>query len=161
MPDVAGLCRQHPTTEENPVNRPHFSIRRRRETAAAMVLLVVAGFLGGCGGSSKSSSGGGPAGTTITLYNAQHEQTTDAMIAAFTKQTGIKVRVDNDDEDVLTAQIEQEGSRSPADVFYTENSNWLQQLDDKGLLAPVESSTLANVPRSDSAANGGWVGVSA
>ena len=98
---------------------------------------------------------------TITLYNAQHEQTTDALIAAFTKQTGIKVRVDNDDEDALTAQIEQEGSRSPADVFYTENSNWLQQLDDQGLLAKVDPSTLANVPKADSAANGDWVGVSA
>ena len=98
---------------------------------------------------------------TITLYNAQHEQTTAAMIAAFTKKTGIKVRVDNDDEDVLTAQIEQEGSRSPADVFYTENSNWLQQLDERGLLAKVNASTLANVPKRDSATNGGWVGVSA
>ncbi len=98
---------------------------------------------------------------TLTLYNAQHEQTTDAMIVAFTKQTGIKVRVDNDDEDVLTAQIEEEGSRSPADVFYTENSNWLQQLDDRGMLAPIQASTLANVPKVDSASNGDWVGVSA
>jgi iron(III) transport system substrate-binding protein len=83
------------------------------------------------------------------------------MIAAFTRQTGIKVRVLNDDEDVLTAQIEQEGSRSPADVFYTENSNWLAQLDDRGLLAKVDGSTLANVPKSDSATDGDWVGVSA
>jgi iron(III) transport system substrate-binding protein len=125
-----------------------------------MVALLVTGLLGGCGGSSKSPTGG-QADTTITLYNAQHEQTTNAMIAAFTKQTGIKVRVDNNDEDVLTAQIEQEGSRSPADVFYTENSNWLQQLDDSGLLASVDASTLANVPKADSEGNGDWGGVSA
>ncbi len=99
--------------------------------------------------------------STITLYNAQHEQTTDALIAAFTAQTGIKVQVDSNDEDVLTAQIEQEGSRSPADVVYTENSNWLAQLDQHNLLAPVDRSTLANVPAADSAANGDWVGVSA
>ena len=72
---------------------------------------------------------------TLVIYSAQHPETTAALVAAFTKQTGIKVRLKNDDEDVLTAQIEQEGSRSPADVFFTENSNWLQQLDDKGLLA--------------------------
>ncbi|MGO9875424.1 MAG: extracellular solute-binding protein, partial [Acidimicrobiia bacterium] len=119
--------------------------------------VLVVGALGACacGGSSGAS------GTTITLYSAQHEQTTDAMIAAFTRQTGIKVRVLNDDEDVLTAQIEQEGGRSPADVFYTENSNWLAQLDDRGLLAKVDASTLANVPTSDSATDGDWVGVSA
>jgi iron(III) transport system substrate-binding protein len=123
-------------------------------TAAAMVAASLVGPV-------ASASASSLAGTTITLYNAQHEQTTDAIITAFTKQTGIKVRVDNDDEDVLTAQIEQEGSRSPADVFYTENSNWLQQLSDKGLLAKVSSSTLANVPKKDDAADGDWVGVSA
>jgi iron(III) transport system substrate-binding protein len=101
------------------------------------------------------------AGQTIVLYNAQHEQTTNAIIAAFNAATGIKVKVQNNSEDVLTAQIQQEGSRSPADVFYSENSNWLQQLDNRGLLAKVPAATLANVPAQDSATNGRWVGVSA
>ena len=132
---------------------------RRLATVTIVAATVMAGLLSSCGGSSGSA--GAQPKVTLTLYNAQHEQTTDAMIAAFTKQTGIKVRVDNDDEDVLTAQIEEEGSRSPADVFYTENSNWLQQLDDRGMLAPIQASTLANVPKVDSAPNGDWVGVSA
>jgi iron(III) transport system substrate-binding protein len=123
-------------------------------------LLVLAGLVAaGCGNSSSGASGGSNA--TLTLYNAQHEQTTNAIIAAFTKKTGIKVRVDNDDEDVLTAQIEEEGSRSPADLFYTENSNWLEQLSDRGLLAKVDAATLANVPSQDSSAGGNWIGVSA
>jgi iron(III) transport system substrate-binding protein len=129
---------------------------RRRTGLLAVLLLLVAGVAAACGGGSTSASG-----TTITLYNAQHEQTTDALIAAFTKQTGIKVRVDNDSEDVLTAQVEREGNRSPADVVYTENSNWLQQLDDRGLLTKVDATTLANVPAADSATNSDWVGVSA
>ena len=38
--------------------------------------LVLAGsLLAGCGGSSSKGS--------ITLYNGQHEQTTDALVAAF------------------------------------------------------------------------------
>ncbi|MGH2512142.1 MAG: extracellular solute-binding protein [Candidatus Limnocylindrales bacterium] len=128
--------------------------------------LVAAGCASSTGSGASPATGSGPAtnagsGTTLTLYNAQHEQTTAALIAAFTAQTGITVQVDNDDEDVLTAQIEQEGSRSPADVFYTENSNWLAQLDEQHLLAKVDASTLANVPAGDSAASGDWVGVSA
>lgn len=123
-----------------------------------MCLTLLAGFAAsGCGISAVS----GQSGTTLTLYSAQHEQTTDAMIAAFTKQTGIKVRVANNDEDVLTAQITQEGDLSPADVFYTENSNWLEQLNDRGMLAKVSPVALAGVPARDSAANGNWVGVSA
>jgi iron(III) transport system substrate-binding protein len=132
--------------------------RRRwiRILAAITIVGATAIALVGC---STSSPKAGP--TTITLYNAQHEQTTTALIKAFTAKTGIAVKVDNDDEDVLTAKIEQEGPRSPADVIFTENSNWLQQLADKGLLAKVTPSTLAAVPTADSAKDGEWVGVSA
>lgn len=132
--------------------------RRLRAVLLGVSLTVLGGLLAsGCGIAAVSGS----SGTTLTLYSAQHEQTTDAMIAAFTKKTGIKVRVANNDEDVLTAQITQEGDLSPADVFYTENSNWLEQLNDQGLLVKIAPSTLANVPKEDSAANGNWVGVSA
>jgi iron(III) transport system substrate-binding protein len=133
------------------------SARRRVRAVAAIAVLASAGLaLAGC-----SAPGASTGPTTITLYNAQHEQTTTALIKAFTKQTGIVVKVDNDDEDVLTAKIEQEGSRSPADVIFTENSNWLQQLADKNLLAKVNAGTLKSIPAADSAADGDWVGVSA
>lgn len=120
-------------------------------------LTLTAPLVCGCGIAASSND----SDTTLTLYSAQHEQTTDALIAAFTKQTGIKVRVANNDEDVLTAQITQEGDLSPADVFYTENSNWLEQLNHDGLLAKIDSAALDSVPKRDSAANGDWVGVSA
>jgi iron(III) transport system substrate-binding protein len=139
-------------------HRTSASKRRVRGPLLGMCLTVLVGVsASGCGIAAVSGS----SGTTLTLYSAQHEQTTDALIAAFTKKTGIKVRVANNDEDVLTAQITQEGDLSPADVFYTENSNWLEQLNDQGLLVKVAPATLADVPRQDSAANGDWVGVSA
>jgi len=126
---------------------------------------LLAGSLAACGGSATAGSGGsaGSAGSaqTITLYNGQHEQTTQALVTAFERQTGIKVKVRSDSEAVLTAQILQEGSRSPADVIYTENSPPLTRLADQHLLAPVDASTLASVPaRYDSPAED-WAGVSA
>ena len=126
-----------------------------RALCAALMTGAACVALAGCGGSSGAGGKG-----TLVVYSAQHPETTASLVAAFTKQTGITVALKNDDEDVLTAQLEQEGSRSPADVFFTENSNWLQQLDDKGLLANVDASTLARVPSRDSAANGKWLGVS-
>jgi iron(III) transport system substrate-binding protein len=139
---------------------PSLRRRDRRAVPVLLPLLVLGGLAAACGSGSTPASGGQP-GTTLTLYSAQHKQTTDAILAAFTRATGIRVRVDSNDEDVLTAQVEQEGSRSPADLVYVENSNWLQQLDDRRLLARVDSSTLANVPRVDSATDGSWVGISA
>lgn len=131
--------------------------RLRTVFLLGLFLTFVAVLLCGCGIAATSNS----SSTTLTLYSAQHQQTTDAMIAAFTKQTGIKVKVANNDEDVLTAQITQEGDLSPADVFYTENSNWLEQLNRQGLLVKVDPAALASVPKGDSAANGDWAGVSA
>jgi iron(III) transport system substrate-binding protein len=138
-------------------------VRRAPRTRAGVVLplLLVTAIASAACGSGAASGSGGSGGQTITLYNAQHEQTTSALVAAFTKATGIQVRIKSDDEDDLTAQIEEEGSRSPADVIYTENSNWLEQLGQRGLLALLPSSILQNVPAADSATNGDWVGVSA
>src|SRR5580693_5799831 len=97
---------------------PRFLTSRRRRPVAvgavAALALLVAGTVAGCSSSPDPANSGAAnaGGQTITLYNAQHEQTTDALVAAFTAQTGIKVRVVSDDEDVLTAQIEAEGARS-------------------------------------------------
>ena len=134
------------------------AVKPKRAMLVAAMLALAALVLAGCGASLGKGDPSSP--DTITLYNAQHEQTTSALIKAFTAKTGIHVRVKSDDESVLTAQIEQEGNRSPADVFFTENSNWLQQLDDRGMLSKVDASTLAHVPAAQSATNGDWVGVS-
>lgn len=143
--------------------------RRSRPVAGSrlgMFVLMVATVVSvtACGSKASTTSRGAGgstlAGQTIVLYNAQHEQTTASLVAAFTKKTGVKVKVDSNGEDVLTGQIEQEGSRSPADVVYTENSNWLERLAARGLLAKVDTTTLAQVPVHDSSPTGAWVGVS-
>jgi iron(III) transport system substrate-binding protein len=71
------------------------------------------------------------------------------------------VNVRNDDEDTLVDQIVTEGSNSPADVIYTENSPALEYLQSKGLLASVDQSTLASTPSRWNSPQGDWVGVSA
>ena len=121
---------------------------------AAIGLLSLA--LAACG------SGAGTSGkVTITIYNGQHQQTTEALVAGFEKATGINVAIRNNDEDVFDAEIIAEGSRSPADVFFTENSPALEYLQQKGLLAPVDRSTLARTPSRFNSPEGDWVGVSA
>jgi iron(III) transport system substrate-binding protein len=97
----------------------------------------------------------------ITLYNGQHPETTDALVAGFEKATGITVRVRDGDEDDLANQIVQEGKGSPADVIYTENSEALQFLQGKDLLAPTIPSTLSKVPSHYNSPAGDWVGISA
>jgi len=118
------------------------------------ILLALAMLLAAC---SASKGGDSP----LVLYSGQHAQTVSTLVSAFTKATGIKVSVRSDDEGTLANQILQEGRRSPADLFYTENSPPLEVLAEHGLLAPVEASTLAAVPSQYSSTQGDWVGVSA
>jgi iron(III) transport system substrate-binding protein len=120
-------------------------------TLRVAALVLACSLLAGCGSSGQS----------ITLYNGQHEQTTDSLVAGFEKVTGIKVNVRNDDEDTLVDEIVTEGSHSPADVIYTENSPALEYLQGKGLLAPVAPSTLAHTPGKYNSPRGDWLGVSA
>lgn len=101
----------------------------------------------------------GARGETVVLYAAQHQQMVEQIIAAFAKQTGITVRARYGEAPELASQIEQEGAASPADLYFTENSPELVLLDEKGLLAPVASDTLAEVPRRFSARTGHWLGV--
>jgi iron(III) transport system substrate-binding protein len=130
-------------------------IRPNVTVAAAVAGALLAGctLLAGCGSA--------PSGPSITLYNGQHEQTTDGLVTAFEQKTGITVNVRNDDEDTLANLIALQGSHSPADVIYTENSPALEFLQDKGLLAPVAASTLSSVPARYDSPAGDWVGVSA
>jgi iron(III) transport system substrate-binding protein len=130
-------------------------MRRVSAVVATAAVLAAGAALSGCGGQAVSS------GTAITLYSGQHEQTADSLISAFEKKTGISVVVRSDDEDVLADQIAAEGSKSPADVFLTENSPPLESLQAKGLLSPVDSATLASTPGKYNSPQGDWVGVSA
>jgi iron(III) transport system substrate-binding protein len=103
----------------------------------------------------------GAAPAAITLYSGQHVQTTQALVSAFEKKTGIKVNVRFDDEDVLADQIVEEGGHSPADAFFTENSPPLQYLASKQMLAPLSKSTLAETPARYDSPNRQWLGISA
>jgi iron(III) transport system substrate-binding protein len=120
--------------------------------------VVVGGVIAGC---VLTACGGSGSGNSITLYNGQHVQTTDALVSAFEKATGITVNVRSNDEDTLADQIVTEGTHSPADVVYTENSPALEYLQGQGLLAKLDATTLARTPSSYNSALGEWVGVSA
>ncbi|HYA68506.1 MAG TPA: hypothetical protein VED63_07220, partial [Acidimicrobiales bacterium] len=83
--------------------------RSRRGSTVTLLGLSLIGVVGagigltGCGSSGTSTN-------AITLYNGQHEQTTDSLVAAFEKETGITVNVRSDDEDTLADQIVAEGA---------------------------------------------------
>jgi hypothetical protein len=85
---------------------------------------------------------------SIVVYNAQHEQLISEIAPDFTKKTGIKVELRNGSDSELAAQLEQEGDASPADVFLTENSPAMSQVERAGLLRRLPDAAWRRSPRS-------------
>lgn len=119
--------------------------------------LVLKATLGACAAAAVPMAA--RAAQSLTLYSGQHSQTVAMLTKRFTKETGIAVGVHKGHGPEIANQIIAEGARSPADVFFTENSPELVLLAEKGLLAEVDPTTLAMIPRRFSAPNGEWVGV--
>ena len=126
----------------------------RRTVLRGGAVLVGTTVLAGMAGRALAAEG------ALTLYNGQHRATTEALVAAFEKATGIKVTMRNAESPELAAQLTEEGANSPADLFYSEQSPPVAALQEKGLLAPIDKATLQLIPAKYEAKDGTWIGAS-
>ncbi|MGO4229056.1 iron ABC transporter substrate-binding protein [Arthrobacter sp. YAF34] len=133
-----------------------------RTNALAGIALAVTAALGlaACGSGSSSQAGSAASGE-ITVYNAQHESLTKEWVDAFTAETGIKVTLRQGDDTEMSNQIVQEGQASPADVFLTENSPAMAQVENAGLFADVDKATVDQVPAEFRPSTNKWTGIAA
>jgi iron(III) transport system substrate-binding protein len=141
-------------------------MRRTTRLAAALASsAAIAMTVTACGDDSTStgteSAATGKDGAAITLYNAQHEDLMVEMVDAFTKQSGIEVKVRNGSDLEMANQIVQEGDGSPADVFVTENSPAMTLVAARNGFAPIAAPTLKQVPSRYRPASSKWVGFAA
>lgn len=130
--------------------------------AAAAGISVLA--LAACSGAAAPAGSEGAAGAAtdgITVYNAQHESLTQAWVDAFTKETGIKVTVRNGDDLEMSNQIIAEGANSPADVFLTENSPAMTQVENAGLFTDISTKIQDQVPADYRPSTNKWTGIAA
>jgi iron(III) transport system substrate-binding protein len=139
-----------------------------RKNALAGIALAATATLGlaacGSGASTAPSSSAATGGTIsgeITVYNAQHESLTKEWVDAFTAETGVKVTMRQGSDTEMSNQIIQEGQASPADVFLTENSPAMAQVENAGLFADVDKATIDQVPAEFRPSTNKWTGIAA
>jgi iron(III) transport system substrate-binding protein len=101
------------------------------------------------------------AAETLLIYNGQHKVTANGAAKAFEKATGVKIELRNGSSSQLANLIAEEGSKSPADLFYSEETPPLAALAEKGLLAPIDAKTLALLPGNYHAKDDDWLATSA
>ena len=135
-------------------------------TATIAALAAAALVLTGCAAGASNTDGQSKADTSaqadeLVVYNAQHEELTKEWADAFTAETGIKVVLRNGDDSELGNQLVQEGKASKADVFLTENSPAMSLVEQAGLFASVDRTTLEMVPEQYRPSSGLWTGIAA
>ena len=139
-----------------------------RNNALAGIALAATAMLGlaACGSGTTSPSNGtagadGQVSGEITVYNAQHESLTQEWVDAFTAETGVKVTLRQGSDTEMSNQIVQEGQASPADVFLTENSPAMAQVENAGLFADIDQATIDQVPAAYRPSTNKWTGIAA
>ena len=99
-------------------------------------------------------------GGTLTVYSGRSEELVGPLIDRFTAETGVAVAVRYGDSPELAATIREEGSRSPADVFFAQDPASLGAVANAELLDRLPAEILAMVPGRFSDRDGRWVGTS-
>jgi iron(III) transport system substrate-binding protein len=123
----------------------------RPAAIAALAVLSLAAV--GCGT-------GGDDTDAITVYSGRSEELVGPIISQFTERTGIQVNVRYGSTSELAAQILEEGSNSPADVFFAQDAGALGAVAAVGQFAELPTSILDQVPPRFRSPEGLWVGVS-
>ena len=98
---------------------------------------------------------------SVTLYSARNEQLLKPLLDAFTKETGVEVKLLTDKEGPLLERLRAEAQNTSADALITVDAGNLWQASKMGLLKPIKSTVLNdNIPAHLRDPRGEWYGLS-
>ncbi len=130
------------------------SIKKKSLIFTALIALI-ATFLTGCASDSDQASDV----TELTVYSGRSEEYIAPFFAEYEAQSGIKLNIRYGDSAELAAQILEEGSNSPADLFLAQDAGSLGAVSAAGLFIELGQDVASDIPTQFIAANRTWVGV--
>ena len=101
----------------------------KKSALFAVVLALFATVLTGCSSSDEQATDV----TEITVYSGRSEEFIAPFFAQWEAQSGIKLNIRYGDSAELAAQILEEGSNSPADLFLSQDAGSLGAVAEAGL----------------------------
>nr|WP_232789927.1 iron ABC transporter substrate-binding protein [Streptomyces jeddahensis] len=128
-----------------------------------MTALVAAGLLlpalAACG-SDDNNSGGEDSGSSLVIYSGRNEKLVKPLLDKLEKAVGTEVEVRYGDSAELAAQILEEGDRTKAGLFFSQDAGALGALSKEGMLQKLPQGTLDEVDEAYRGSGGDWVGLS-
>lgn len=125
----------------------------RKTIILALIALV------GCTPVDKKDQGIISSEKEVNVYTHRHYEVDQDLYKRFEEETGIQVNVVKASADELIVRLENEGSKSPADLLVTVDAGRLVLAQEKGLLQPVNSEVLnKNIPSYLRDPEGYWFG---
>jgi iron(III) transport system substrate-binding protein len=124
------------------------TISRRFRTQFILIALGLTGILLSACGSDAD----------LVVYSGRSETLVEPLIDRFQDETGIEVVVKYGGTAELAATLLEEGSNTPADVYYAQDPGGLGAIE--SMLTPVSDGIQAAVPAWAESPEGLWVGIS-
>lgn len=107
-----------------------------------------------------AASDASPATDSLVVYSGRSEALVAPIIAQFAEASGIKVDVRYGSTAEIAATLLEEGTVSPADIFFAQDPGGLAAVANAGLFAPLPDELLARVPERFRSEDGLWAGIS-
>jgi len=117
-------------------------------STAALLLPVVAG----CGVDEDDAG--------LVIYSGRNEKLVEPLLDELEKAVGTTVAVRYGESAELAAQIQEEGDKTKAGLFFSQDAGALGALSTKGLLAKLPQASLDKVDPAFRGGAGDWVGTS-
>jgi len=133
-----------------------------RSRGVLCVALALAATLAACGDDNVDTSGSSSNRKSgdLTVYSGRNENLIRPLLEKFEKDSGIEVDVKYGDTAELLPTVLEEGDRSPADVFLSQDAGALGALAEEGLLAPLPRDLVEGVDERFRDPERFWVGLS-
>ena len=122
-------------------------------------MAVAALILGGVSWVVSGSDNSSEQVKELTVYSGRSEEFIAPFFANWEQESGIKLNVRYGDSAELAAQILEEGSNSPADLFLSQDAGSLGAVSTSGLFTTLPAGVGAQIEDIYIAANRTWIGV--
>lgn len=96
----------------------------------------------------------------LTLYSGRGESMVSPIINQFEQQTGIQVNVRYGGTSQLAVLLQEEGERTPADLFWGQDAGAMGALSQAGLLRKLPENLYDDLPSIYTSETGQWVAAS-